>query len=60
MKFGEIEQNVAIFTKFHHFCEKGRPGPKWLPNTYENDKEYLVFWHRAPSASRFHENAKES
>ena len=48
--FSEIHQNSAIFGVLGR---KVRSGPKWPQNTYENDKEYLGFWHRAPSAHFF-------
>ena len=49
----EFYPNLLIFVIFVVSGPKVSSGRKWSQNTYKNDKEYLVFWHRAPSAHFF-------
>ena len=60
MHINKMSPKYWDFTKIHQYLvdftvlrPKMRFGRKWPPNTYENSKEYLVFWHRAPSARFF-------
>ena len=69
-------QNSSIFSRFHQITgftkiyqnsatfgvlgPKVRSGPKWLPNTYENDNGILGILASRPERALFHKNLRNS